>query len=307
MRILLLNPNQIGRYNWGHQLFRNEIGKHVDVLYYGPGYPNFNEKMEAGDIVKEYGPFDLLLTYGLRYSIPFEGIGQVKIPKCHIVIDVFPPHPGGYKGGMYTKFKPFAEKNKYDLFLYRQRCQKEFLKDVGLSTPSEWLPFSVDTNIYKKTTFKKLYDVLTSSSQRSDVYPNRPKVNRLVKQLKLKAVTKKVIHHKYIDCINKTKICIISTNVFNSPNMKFTEFTSCGSFVLSDKPADMEELGFKDTEHLVLYKNMKDLQKKIKYYLTNERERELIAKQGMKFTRKNHSHTVRVKQMLEYINRRLGI
>jgi hypothetical protein len=27
MRILLLNPNLITRQNWGHQLFKNEIGE----------------------------------------------------------------------------------------------------------------------------------------------------------------------------------------------------------------------------------------------------------------------------------------
>lgn len=307
MRIILLSPNQINRYNWGHQLFRNEISKHVDVFYYGEGYPNFNDKLTAPQIIDEYGPFDLLLTYGLRYTLQFQKIGDVKIPKCHIVIDLFPPHPGGYKGGMHTKYKDFVQVNKYDLFLYRQRCQEEYLKEIGISAPSGWLPFSVDADIYKKLKMSKVYDVMTSSSLRSDVYPNRVKVNNLIKKLGLKGVVKKVVHQRYIDCINQTKICIISVNIFNSPNMKFTEFTSCGTFVLADKPADMKELGFKDGEHLVLYKNMKDLNKKINYYLVNNEEREQIAKQGMKFTRNNHNNTVRVKQMIDVINRELGI
>jgi len=307
MKILLLSPNQIGRYNWGHQLFRNEIEKQADVLYYGPGYPNFNDKLTAPQILNEYGSFDLLLTYGLRYTLPFQKIGDVRIPKCHIIIDLFPPHPGGYKGGMYTRFKPFIEKNKYDLFLYRQRCQKDYLKEIGSTVPATWLPFSVDIDVYKKSKNLKIYDVMTSSSLRTDVYPNRVKVNKLVNKLGLKAVTKKVVHQRYINCINQTKICIISTNVFNSPNMKFTEFTSCGTFVLSDKPADMKELGFKDGEHLILYKNMKDLNRKINYYLKNNKEREKIAKQGMEFTRKNHNNSVRVKQMIEVINKEFGL
>ena len=307
MKILLLSPNQINRYNWGHQLFRNEISKHEDVFYYGEGYSNFNKKLTSPEIISKYGPFDLLLTYGLRYTLPFEKIEEVKIPKCHIIIDLFPPHPGGYKGGMYTKFKPFFEKNKYDLFFYRQRCQSDYLKEIGSSVPSAWLPFSVDIDKYRNLNLPKKYDVITSSTLRTDVYPNRVKVNKLVKDLGLKAVTKRVIHEQYINCINQSKICIISTNVFNSPNMKFTEFTSCGSFVLSDKPADMEELGFKDGEHLVIYKDIKDLGKKIKYYLQNEKEREIIAKQGMAFTRKNHNNTIRVKQMFEIINKELGV
>jgi len=301
MKILLLSPDQIKKYNWGHQLFRNEIGRQTDVLYYGEGYPNFNKKLTAPQIIKKYGPFDLLLTYGFRYTLPFQNIGDVKIKKAHIIIDLFPPHKNGYKGVMYKGYKPFIMANKYDLFLYRQRCQKEHLKEIGSTCNSEWLPFSVDTNIYKNLKLPKNYDVLTSATTRSDVYPNRGKVNKLVNKMGLKSMTKRIVHQTYIKAINQTKICIISTNVFNSPNMKFTEFTSCGSFVLSDKPADMEELGFKDGEHFVLYKDLNDLKDKIKYYLKHKKERELIAKNGMAFTRKNHNNILRVQQLLKII------
>jgi glycosyltransferase involved in cell wall biosynthesis len=242
----------------------------------------------------------LLLTYGLRYTLPFQNIGDVKIKKAHIVIDLFPSHPGGYKGVM-SAYKQFIEQNKYDLFLYRQRCQVDYLKDLAPLTRSQWLPFSVDIDIYRKLKLPKIYDVLTSSNSRKDVYPNREKVNKLVGKMKLKAVIKRIVHQKYIKAINQTKICIISTNVFNSPNMKFTEFTSCGSFVLSDKPADMEKLGFKDGEHLVIYKDLNDLKKKILYYLKHKKERELIAKNGMEFTRKNHSNILRVQQFIKII------
>jgi len=305
MKILLLSPNQIGRYNWGHQLFRNEIGKHHNVLYYGEGYPNFNSNLTAPQIIDKYGPFDLLLTYGLRYTLPFQNIGDVKIKKAHIVIDLFPSHPGGYKGVM-PGYKQFVERNRYDLFLYRQRCQVDYLKDLAPHTPSEWLPFSVDTGIYKNLNLPKKHDVLTSSSIRKDVYPNRQKINSLVAKCKFKAVTKRIVHKRYINAINQTKICIISTNIFNSPNMKFTEFTSCGTFVLADKPADMKELGFKDGEHLVIYKNIQDLRNKIKYFINNKKERETISERGMNFTRKNHNNTARVKQMIKIIQDKLG-
>jgi spore maturation protein CgeB len=63
----------------------------------------------------------------------------------------------------------------------------------------------------------------------------------------------------------------------------------------------MDELGFKDGRHLVLYKGMKDLEDKIRYFLKNEKEREEIAKNGMNFTRKNHNNTLRVQQFLKII------
>lgn len=306
MKILLLSPDQIHRYNWGHQLLRNEIGKHHDVLYYGNGYPNFNKDLTAPEIIKKYGPFDLLLTYGLRYSMPFENIGDVKIKKAHIVIDLFPPHSGGYKGGMHTKYKTFVEQNKYDMFFHRQRCQAEYLKEIGCYSPAYWFPFSVDTNVYKKLKLEKQYDVLTSATLRSDVYPNRIKVNNLIKKMKLKAVMGRIVHQKYIQAINQTKICIISTNVFKSPNMKFTEFMSCGTFILTDKPADMKELGFKNGKHFMIYQGFEDLEMKIRYFLKHEKERENIAKQGMNFVRENHNNIVRLKKMFEQIKENMS-
>lgn len=303
MKILLLSLNQIHRYNWGHQLFRNEIGKHHDVIYYGDRYPNYDKDALATQLVSQYKP-DLVLTYGLRYSMPFQGLGEVNdVKKAHIVIDLFPPHPGGYKGGMHNKFKPFLHRNKYDVLFYRQRSQARYLEEIGCFTPAYWLPFSVDTDKYRKLNLPKIYDVLTSSTQRSDVYPNRARVNRLVKKLRLKAVTNRIVHQKYIRSINQSKIAIISTNVFNSPNMKFTEFTSCGTFVLSDRPDDIKELGFEDGKHLVIYKDLNDLEDKIKYFLNHKDECERIALQGMKFTQKYHNNKVRVQQFTNILNK----
>jgi len=304
MKILLLSPNQIHRYNWGHQLFRNEIGNHHEVIYYGEGYPNYNKNLTAPQILDKYNNIDLLLTYGLRYTLPFKDIGKItKVKKAHIIIDLFPPHPIGYKGGMYTKQKPFLYENDYDVLFYRQLDQENYLKQIECFKPAYWLPFSVDTNIYRKKNLPKIYDALTSSTLRDDVYPNRKKINKLVKKMGLKSVTKKVIHEQYINAINQSKIGIISVNCFDTLNMKFTEFTSCGTFVLSDRPLGMEKMGFVDGKHFVLYKGIKDLQNKIIYYLKYKKERELIAKQGMEFTRKNYNNIESIKNMFNCINK----
>ena len=307
MNILLLGPNQINKYNWGHQLFRNEINNFHKVTYYGIGYPNFDSSLKVPDIIDKFGPFDLLLTHTLRDTASFEGIGKTNIKKVHIATDLFPPYPDGYKPGTNDKHQKFIESNKYDLFFYVQRSQAEYLKQMGVHTTARWLPFSVDTHVYRHLSLPKIYDVLTSSTTRPDVYPNREKINTLVKQMGLKAVTGKIVHENYISAINQSKICIISTNVFKTPNMKFTEFTACGTLVLSDRPDDMKQLGFIDGHHIVIYKNFKDLEKKIGYYLTHDKQRETIAKAGMKFTREYHSNHYRIKKMFEVIHKELKL
>ena len=88
MKCLILSPNQINRYNWGHQLFRNEIGKQINTTYYGAGFPHFNPELNVNEIVKKYCPkADFIITYGWRYSKDFKGLGDVNIPKIHITVD----------------------------------------------------------------------------------------------------------------------------------------------------------------------------------------------------------------------------
>jgi hypothetical protein len=289
-------------------LFRNEIDNYHEVIYYGDGYPDYDKNLTAPQILNNYDNIDLILTYGLRYTLPFKDIGKIKkVKKAHIIIDLFPPHPLGYKGGMYNRQKPFLHENDYDILFYRQLDQKEYLKQIKCFKPAYWLPFSVDINIYKNKKLTKIYDVLTSATVRNDVYPNREKINKLIKKMNLKLINKRVIHEAYINAINQSKIAIISVNCFNTLNMKFTEFTSCGTFVLADRALGMKKLGFVNNKHFVLYKDINDLQNKIIYYLKHEKEREIIAHQGMNFTRKNHNNKKRIEYMFNIIDKELNL
>jgi spore maturation protein CgeB len=89
--------------------------------------------------------------------------------------------------------------------------------------------------------------------------------------------------------------------------MKYTEYLACGGFLLADKPDEMKHLGYVNNKHFVIYDNMKDLRKKIIYYMSHDAERNKIAKQGMNFVRKNHSCEVRVKEMTKIIKEVLNV
>ena len=103
--------------------------------------------------------------------------------------------------------------------------------------------------------------------------------------------------------INQSKIFVTGNNLYNSLNMKFTEVMSCGTLLLANKPEDLDDVGFKNGEHLVIYNSLKDLKNKIKYYLKNEKEREGIAQNGMKLVREKHSNEVRIQEITEIIKK----
>jgi spore maturation protein CgeB len=305
MRILLLNPNQIGRYNWGHQLFRNEIGKQHQVVYYGPGFPHFNSKWSVKDIIKKkYGNSnpDLIMTYGWRYSKDFNGMSEIDVPKVHIIVDYARPQ------GI-PKQDKFHRDNGYNLlFAITQRAHDLLVKNTP-EIPVRIIPFSVDTNIYKPSGVPKEDMVLAAFNARADVYPNRSRIRAALNKMNIKTIQKRVIHRNLINMINKCKISVTSNNIFNSLSMRYTEVLACGGFLLADKPDDLEMVGLEDKKHLVLYNNIKDFKKKVKYYMDpkHDTERQLIEKTGMQFVRKNHSCEIRVKQMTGFIREVIGI
>jgi hypothetical protein len=75
MKILLLSPNQIHRKNWTHQLFRNEFSKHHNVVYFGEGYQGYTTR-PIRDVIHSTH-YDCILTYGLKYTEPFTGLGEI--------------------------------------------------------------------------------------------------------------------------------------------------------------------------------------------------------------------------------------
>ena len=299
MKILLLSPNQIKRYNWGHQLFRNALSKQHNVIYYGEGYKGYNSKITVPDLEKMYQP-DIILTYGFKYTRPFKGLGKIRnTPKVHIAVDYF-PNKGRFKATLLEQNKFFA-RNKPDLVFGVVGQVVRNLRKYKICNKIFLLPFSVNTDIYKRKNLPKTVDVLASFTTRETVYPNRKKVQRLVRSMGLNVFTDRITQKKLVNKINCSKIIITSNNIYSSLSMRYTEVLACGGFLLADKPEDFDDLGYINNRHLVLYKDFKDLKKKILYYLPKKKLRQQIAKQGMEFVRKNHSNKIRVKKFTEII------
>lgn len=305
MKILILSPNQIGRKNWTHQLFRNEFSKHHNVTYYGEGFPNYSSNVSVPEVVKKHGGFDLIMTYGLRYTEPFYGIGDVtNIPKAHIAVDYFPDATGGTWGRNHKLFN----RDKYDIYFGVVGRIVNDMKNNGYPNV-HLLPFSIDTNIYRKIDLPKDIHIFAVFTKRSDTYPNRDKVHRmLLKNFRNNILyTRKIQHEPYIQTINRSCVCITSNNKFKSLSIKYTEIMSCGSFLLADEPEDLKELGYENHKHLVIYEGLEDLALKIRFYLKHPDLRERIARQGMGLVREFHNNSIRVKQFTEIINRELGV
>jgi hypothetical protein len=303
----------MSNYNWGHQLFKNELGRQHDVFYYGRRFKKFNPDLSVKKLIdRSSRNFDLILTYEAKYSRFFKGLKNItNIPKVHIQVDYSDPTKGWAGFSTRDNVDKFLLNNKYDLFFATAVSNVEAMK-IRLGTKKVFLlPFSVDINIYKKYDLNKIVDVMASYSYTSGVYPNRVKLRKNVKKMhrrgELIFFTTKVMHQNYVKYINQSRIFAHANNYNGRLNMKYFEVPACGTLFLTDKPEDFERLGFIDGKHMVLYEGMDDLRYKIKYYLKHVDERENIARQGMNFVRNKHSCEVRVKQFIDIVKRELGI
>lgn len=301
MNILVLSSNQIEKRSWGREFFKLDLSKFHNVRYYGFNYLD-SPHIDIPLILEEVEKPDFIFTYVMVYASKFNGFDLVKdIPKIHYEVDYFPAIPGKTEGGNIDYQNPFYFKSKYDLMFAPTKSMVEYMKYNKTARKVFWLPFSVCIEKYKDLGLNKTIDVMATFTMKKHWYPDRKKIHKIIKTLGVRILTEPVFHDEYIQKINESKIFVTNNGIHQCLNMKYTEVLACGTLLLADRPEDLDEMGFKDGEHLVIYNGWEDLKDKIKYYLKNDKEREEIAKNGMNFVREKHSNQVRIKEMIEII------
>lgn len=87
-------------------------------------------------------------------------------------------------------------------------------------------------------------------------------------------------------------------------NMRLYEATGCGVLLITDHKDNLNQL-FKEGKEVVSYTSQDDLVNKIWYYLTHDDQRMKIAAAGQTRTLRDHTYGVRMKQLLNIIQKYL--
>jgi len=308
MKILMLNPNHIRRFNWGHQLFKNTFGQQHEVTYYGEGFPGYNKNLSIPKYLakikkKRKKEFDLIITYETKWVRAYKDLENIDIPKAHIVIDYVKPRPG-FKGfSVWPNVNKHLKHIKPDIIFARTiRDVEDLKKNLGFEKVF-FLPFSVETDIYRNMNLTRSVDTMATFSSRKDVYPLRRRIQVMLHGMPVKSFTNRAVNHAYIRKLNESKMFINSGSIYKRLTMKFTEVLACGTFLITEEAEDMKAAGFEPGKHLVVFKNMNDLKSKINYFLKHDKDREIIAKRGMEFVHANHSNKVRVQQFIDKVKK----
>jgi len=301
MKILLLAWNRLGRRkkgNWNHEFFRRELARQHEVIFWGRGYEGHDPTLNVFDVIERNPGIDIILTH-------FEHRESVLTPGLEDIKDILNVHIMGgdyYREREFKYYDPYLHKMKFDIIFSPLTSILRNLKNNGIKSKHHLLLWAVNTDKYYKQDLEKTIDVM-SSVQSGPNHPYRYKLKRVVYNMKdVNSFLNKVWFDEYIEKINQSKI-FATCNIQNAAlNGKYSEALACGTFLLTTRPEDLERGGYKDGDHLVIYKNdFSDLEDKIRYFLKHDKEREEIAANGMKHVRENHSHKTRVKEFIKIV------
>ena len=109
-----------------------------------------------------------------------------------------------------------------------------------------------------------------------------------------------VIGCDMVNTINSYKIHL-NCNISNDINYRTFETCGCGTMLLTNYTPGLEKL-FDIGKEIVVYESIEDLDNKVKYYLENEDERNMIAETGYQRAKKDHTYFERAKKIIDIIN-----
>ena len=203
--------------------------------------------------------------------------------------------------------KPYKKIEKqvghYDFIFCAQKDGVEKLKRRK-KVNTCWVPFACDPEIHKKLNLAKKYDI---GFVGTDGKKSLRKV--LLKELGKRYPRSFLGRAPFTDMsrIYSASKIVFNYSIRNDINMRMFEVMSCGALLITNriKRNGFEEL-FQGGKHLITYRNRKELFKLIDYYLTHDKKREEIARDGHLLVTRNHTYKIRTEKLLNYIKQKLA-
>lgn len=228
---------------------------------------------------------DLLLWIESVFGYFPQNLHKLKIPKACYLIDNHLNLEWHLKWAQLFDYVFIAQIEYIDAF-----------KSAGCKNVY-WLPLGCDTEIHKKTTETKLYDVGFVGS----VFPGTRREKLLNKiNEKINVHYERCFWLDMSDVFSKSKI-VFNNAINNDLNMRLFEVMSTGSFLLTDLAKNSaQDILFTDKVDYGLYED-DNIIDKVLYYLNNEKEREEIAKNGQRKVHKAHQYAHRADDLLNVI------
>jgi hypothetical protein len=254
--------------------------------------------MSAGPNLQQLKRADLILLIGLEWfddviRIRYDaGWRELKMPKIAWYIESFQRDRDGFN---FNVMREFADAHFFPA-----------IQDAE-QNKGEWLPFGVDTEMFKQVNIPKTHDAAFLGS----IYAKRTEFLKRI-DFPITCLPKIDPPHP-IQRFEQLAAAYSSIKVFvNLPAYsrllvtKVTEVMACGTFLMTPELdrdwARGNMAPFEHGKHLIYYppENPPEIAGLIKYYLDHEAERQAIARAGYEEILKNHRLELRLEKILRH-------
>ncbi|MBW1783642.1 MAG: tetratricopeptide repeat protein [Deltaproteobacteria bacterium] len=222
-------------------------------------------------------------------------LGPIRCPKVLILGDTH------HLKSPIRRLIRYTRQENFDVVMSdHDRQHLHFFVEAGCVN-SIWSPC---LNIYpheQRCPDEKIYDV-SFVGQTGKWHPYR---RYILNYLKMRGVPLNIFQspHEKAAEIYAESLINLNVSLNGDLNLRVWEVLSSGGFLLTDRlsPEAGLDLLFKDGEHLVCFRNEKDLVDKINYFLKHPHEANDIATNGYEAYKKSHTPEKKVEEVMSYI------
>jgi hypothetical protein len=258
-------------------LSRSLIKLDQETKIWGIGYPEFTTKFS--ELEKWCDVIILVENYNFDW-IPFSEIRDSKKLKIFWSID---------SHCVLNLHQNICRELRINILLNSTKTYLKYFEKI--SDKSIWFPNSYPDDLIQPLNIQKTIDVGFCGSYRPEI--------ELLNRFNIKKDIF-VIGDDMVNAINSYKIHF-NKNISIDINYRTFETLGCQTFLLTNKSPDLEEL-FDIGNEIIVYNDYNDLFEKVDYYLNNEKERNLIEKNGFNKVKKDHTYLTRSNQLINIIN-----
>lgn len=247
-----------------------------------PGYP---AETEITLLLKDWEPENSLYlgAIGLLFK------GTHKLPMPTALWTDFIPH----------NLDSIASVRLFDQVFATQKDSVDLLRQHGCRNV-RWLPFAFDTSLRNEPDLEKIYDVsfVGSLNQPATMVERRELLQALEPICRMNNYRQPVFGTDMVRLYNQSRI-VVNIPVEGGFNMRTFEAMAAGALLLTKDVGNGQRDLFTPGSHLVTFHDKQDLLDKVAYYLSHEKERAEIARNGMNEVLSKHTYAHRAGELLQ--------
>lgn len=286
--IVIKSPNPVNDKRWGDYFFANTLKKSLSKKGFNvivQEYENWYDDVKADIVIVLRGIIEYQPNYdeiNVMWNISHpEDVKDEEYEKYDIVFVASQEYAHMLNERLATQVEPLLQCTDPEIFF--QEKDNTLLEDTLFVGSTRGVYRTIVKDILQTDHNVSVYGIGWENFIDS-------------KFIKGEFISNYELHNHYSSCKILLNDHWDDMREFGFISNRIFDALACGTFVVSDDISAAKEL-FND--NIVTYTSVDDLDSKLEYYLNNDDERELKAKNGKEIVLKNHTFECRVESMIE--------